>query len=262
MAQAIPSIGTYLAHGASGIVERDGDVVTKRPYPNNESSLQELEIEARIYQHLGPHPRVLRFLSWDDQQSILKTQYMQNGNLKSFINSQQCSTRDKIRWIQQAGDAIQVSCTTDLDLLPVLSLAQFLHSREVIHCDIKPDNFLLDQNLDLKICDFAGSSLRGSKALVCGSTRFWRPTLPQTPCEAQDDIFALGSTIYTILTGNEPFGDLESADVEIRFSSAEFPDTSNLPFDEAMQSCWGGQASIQQVCDLIETTARQMHMRK
>lgn len=128
----------------------------------------------------------------------------------------------------------------------------------MIHCDIKPDNFLLDDNLDLKVCDFAGSSLHGSKALVCGSTRFWRPTLPQTPCDAQDDIFALGSTIYTILTGMEPFGEMESADVETHFSSADFPDTSSLPFNEVMQSCWSGHASIQQVCNLINTSTRQM----
>jgi serine/threonine protein kinase len=107
----------------------------------------------------------------------------------------------------------------------------------VIHCDIKPDNFLLDDNLDLKVCDFAGSSLYGSKALVCGSTRLWRPTSPKTPCDVQDDIFALGSTIYMILAGEEPYGESESAEVEARFSAAEFPDTSTLPFDEAMQSC-------------------------
>jgi hypothetical protein len=49
MAQTIHAIGTYVAHGASGIVERQEEVVTKRPWPNNDSSLQELEIEARIY---------------------------------------------------------------------------------------------------------------------------------------------------------------------------------------------------------------------
>jgi hypothetical protein len=41
----------------------------------------------------------------------------------------------------------------------------------------------------------------------------------------------LGSTIYMIFTGKEPFGDLESVEVEARSSTAELPDASNLPFD-------------------------------
>jgi serine/threonine protein kinase len=122
----------------------------------------------------------------------------------------------------------------------------------MVHCDIKPDNFLLDENLYLKVCDFAGSSLYGSKALVCGSTHFWRPTLPKTPRDAQDDIFGLGFTTYLTLTGKEPFAELESAGVEARFSSATFPDTSNLLFDEVMQSRRRSRASIEQVCTSME----------
>lgn len=108
MAQTIASIGPYLAHGASGIVERNGEAVSKRPYPNNDSSLQELQIEACIYQHLGSHPRVVQFLSWDATESVLKIQYLENGDLKSYLNSHQCSIGEKIRWIEQATDAIKV----------------------------------------------------------------------------------------------------------------------------------------------------------
>lgn len=112
--------------------------------------------------------------------------------------------------------------------------------------------------MDLKVCDFAGSSLQGSKALVCSSARFWRPTLPGTPCDAQDDIFGLGSTIYTILTGKEPFGELESDEVEARFSAAEFPDTDGLVLGEVIQACWGGRVSIEKVCGLIEMGMQEM----
>jgi serine/threonine protein kinase len=128
----------------------------------------------------------------------------------------------------------------------------------MVHCDIKPDNLLLDEHLNLKVCDFAGSSLQGSKALVASSTRFWRPTLPKTPCDTQNDIFGLGSTIYMILTGKEPFEELESDEVEARFSSTDFPDTSNLFFGEVIQACWRGHTSIQEVCSSIESSMRQM----
>jgi hypothetical protein len=121
MAQTIHAIGTYIAHGASGIVERQGDFVTKQPWPNNDSSLQELEIEARIYQHLGSYPRVVPFLSWDPERSILRTKYMENGNLKSYISSHQGSNEGKFRWIKQAADAIVVFNITTQKVLWKLS---------------------------------------------------------------------------------------------------------------------------------------------
>ena len=128
----------------------------------------------------------------------------------------------------------------------------------MIHCDIKPDNLLRDDNLNLKVCDFAGSSLQGSDALVCGATRFRRPILSQAPCDAQDDVFGLGSTIYTIVTGTEPFEKFESNEVEARFSAAEFPDTEGYLFGEVMQACWRGNTSIVEVCGLIEKSTREM----
>jgi hypothetical protein len=62
-----------------------------------------------------------------------------------------------------------------------------------------------------------------------------------------------------ILTVKEPFAELESAEVEARFLSATFPDTSNLSFDEVMQSCWGSRASIEQVCTSEEKSIRKLH---
>jgi len=96
-----------LAYGVTGTVQREEEVIIKRPWPNNNDSLQELENEARIYQHLGPHPRIVPFLSWDPEKSMLKTRYMKNGALKSYITSHQCTTGDKIRWVKQTADAIQ-----------------------------------------------------------------------------------------------------------------------------------------------------------
>jgi serine/threonine protein kinase len=143
-------------------------------------------------------------------------------------------------------------------VLSELSSKQFLHTQGVIHCDIKRDYSLLDENLDLKVCDFAESSFHASKALVCDSTRFWHPTLSNVLYDAQDDIFGLGATMHDI-NRKEPPAELESAEVEARFLSANFPDTSSLSFDEVMYSCWRSRASIQQVCTSMEKSIRKSH---
>lgn len=104
------AIGTLLGGGSTGVVEltKDG-VAIKRPYPSSmEDAIPNMEIEARIYQHLGPHARVVRFLLWDAEQSMLHLEYMKNGTLKEFLSSGECSVSHRLRWVKQAGDAIQV----------------------------------------------------------------------------------------------------------------------------------------------------------
>ncbi|KAI0453086.1 hypothetical protein F5B21DRAFT_480745 [Xylaria acuta] len=89
-----------------------------------------------------------------------------------------------------------------------------MHSSGVIHCDIVPHNFLLDENLSLKIIDFSGSSLDGSRAVVRPGVRYrapdpdWKPGKPVT---LKEDLFSLGSTVCLIMISNAGFlnGDVD-----------------------------------------------------
>lgn len=60
------------------------------------------------------------------------------------------------------------------------------------------------------------------------------------------------------MTGKEPFVELESDEVEARFSAAEFPDTNGILFGEVMQACWRGRTSIEEISSLMETSIQQM----
>lgn len=74
-------------------------------------------------------------------------------------------------------DAIKMTYKT-------LCAVQFLHSANIIHSDIKPENILINNDLEIKICDFGLSrSLRHrdepNKKIRpmsnCSFTRFYRP---------------------------------------------------------------------------------------
>lgn len=89
-----------------------------------------------------------------------------------------------------------------------------LHSHNIVHQDIKPDNVLLDDDCNFLVTDFGISTQSvgdiGSSSGSYGGTRAYmgpeRFEKDATPIK-MNDIWALGATAYELVTGNAPFGD-------------------------------------------------------
>jgi len=97
---------------------------------------------------------------------------------------------------------------------------------------------LLDADLSLKVADFGGSSLNGSKSLICGGVRYYVDDVWKGPTTPRMDYFALGSTIYEIMTGTSPYEEVNSKDVQPLFDSKTFPDLSGVPCGDLAEKCW------------------------
>jgi serine/threonine protein kinase len=207
------SKGEFVGGGVTGIVERlpDGDVI-KTPLESPDIGLdcvQDITIEAGIYQMLGQRPRLVKLRSCDPVKYELVLEYMQNGTLKQYIQGhlEETSPQLRFRWARQAVEGLQL-----------------LHAAGVIHCDVGPHNFLLDKGLELKIADFGGSSVNGSRASVCPGTRYKTSELDwRNPPTLAEDLFPLGSLFYFIFTGNVLFHDLEEEEIEIEIQSGCLP---------------------------------------
>lgn len=88
----------------------------------------------------------------------------------------------------------------------------------VVHRDLKPSNLMVNSRGDLKVTDFgiarslSDSASRVSvRTSVSGTLAYMSPQqLENEPPRAADDIYALGSTLYDLITGRPPFfgGDL------------------------------------------------------
>ncbi|OAL57043.1 hypothetical protein IQ07DRAFT_594472 [Pyrenochaeta sp. DS3sAY3a] len=111
----------------------------------------------------------------------------------------------------------------------------------------------------LKICDFGGSSLDGSQATVAPGVRYRLPSLDGMA--VKEDLFALGSTIYFIATGHEPFEELTDEDqVEKLYKDGVFPELTGVPFAEIIALCWRQEAeSAKMVMELEMGSSEKCH---
>ena len=87
-----------------------------------------------------------------------------------------------------------------------LAAVAHAHSKKVIHCDIKPDNFIVFPGNQLRLTDFGFSkiALRTVKASGSGTIGYLAPEQALGRPMFQSDVFSLGLVIYQLLTGELP----------------------------------------------------------
>ncbi|KAK1467815.1 hypothetical protein CTAM01_16985 [Colletotrichum tamarilloi] len=230
--EEIPSLnqkGEFVAIGSTSYVERlpDGTII-KTAWPGGDRAHQrrrEIATEAEIYDRLGEHPCLVKKKAWNSDEYTLALEDMPNGTLKDFLESHKdVSAEQRQQWVIEAVESVKL-----------------LHSFTVLHCDIGPHNFLLDDRLRLKIIDFSGSAVDGSHTEISPGTRYAAPSLDrslQRSPTVKSDLFSLGSTIYYIMMGKAPFQEFQSEEVREMYSNQEFPDLTGVPNAGLIQGCW------------------------
>ncbi|TXS81074.1 serine/threonine-protein kinase [Streptomyces sp. sk2.1] len=112
------------------------------------------------------------------------------------------------------------------------------HQAKVIHYDIKPSNVMLTAENRIKVVDFGIAGFTHTHTFTVAPTTMLSPVgtaLYGAPEQFLDqrgdersDLYALGSVLFALLTGNPPFGDGSPLSVIRRKLDTEAPPLSDL----------------------------------
>jgi serine/threonine protein kinase len=83
---------------------------------------------------------------------------------------------------------------------------QYIHSRKIIHRNLKSETILLDTHMNPKIVDFGLAAKLSSRRTFCGCYYYMAPEiLKNQEYNEKADIWALGIILYEMVYGDVPF---------------------------------------------------------
>ena len=93
----------------------------------------------------------------------------------------------------------------------------YLHSRNVMHRDIKPDNLFISESGVIKLGDFGLAVQLGHSCSVrsttCGTAWYMAPEVYEEEACLKSDVWALGISIIEMAEGKNPFAGMASVKI-------------------------------------------------
>ncbi|XP_041565549.1 MAP/microtubule affinity-regulating kinase 4-like [Drosophila elegans] len=161
----------------------------------NTSARQKLYREVKIMKLLN-HPNIVRLFQVIESERTLYLvmEYASRGELfDHLVKNGRMRERDARVIFRQLVSAIQ-----------------YCHSKFVVHRDLKAENLLLDQHMNIKIADFGFGNTFDPNAQLetfCGSPPYAAPELfmGRKYAGPEVDAWSLGVVLYTLVSGSLPF---------------------------------------------------------
>lgn len=179
----------FLAHDK----QLDGEIVVKKIEKSKIVNPTEYYEEAKKL-YASSHSNVVKvnYGCSDADHIYIAMPYYKNGSLKSLIATKNLTIREIIRYSIQ-----------------FLSGLHHIHSKGLIHFDVKPDNILISDSDEAHLSDFGLTKAMNSFGFA-SPEQFYIKQLPPETFTSSDktihfDIYLAGLTIYRLLNGENQF---------------------------------------------------------
>ena len=180
---------TFVAHDH----QLNAEIVTKQICKSSLTCPAEFFAESQaLYAAAHPHVVQVHYACFDNDHIYVAMPYYQNGSVKSLITGRNMTVREIISIGSQ-----------------VLAGMHNIHSKNLIHFDVKPDNILLSPRWEALVSDF-GLAKQMNYSGVAAQDRHYAPMTPPEALATDHfdrtfDIYQLGLTLYRMCNGNEHF---------------------------------------------------------
>ena len=201
--------GRRIGQGAFGKVNLGLNVLTgrvvaiksfkKTPIEKFKHKMKKIQYETELMKRFN-HKNITKILEVfnDEEYMLIIMEYINGGNLFSFVKKRRKLSEKMAKFLFRQ----------------IILGIQHIHSKNVVHRDIKLENILIDFDNNVKICDFGiGKVLENEDELLydkCGTPMYMAPEI----ILANDDngykgfpvdIWSSGITLYIMLSGSLPF---------------------------------------------------------
>jgi serine/threonine-protein kinase len=166
--------------------------------PNVEIDPEALLRFQREAQHTSQlsHPNIATVYDYgtEDSSAYIAMEYLEGLTLDKILKNQPLSFEEGLRVAQQVASALAL-----------------VHSKGMIHRDLKPGNIMVLEDGSVKLLDFGIARLRTESTitqsgLLVGTVLYMSPEQVRgEELDARSDVFSFGSVFYHALTGQLPF---------------------------------------------------------
>ncbi len=168
------------------------------PHAVDASFVERFHRERRLLASLD-HPNITRLFdagTTEDGQPYIVMEYVDGLPIDRYCDEGQLDIESRVRLFLTVCDAVSAA-----------------HRGLIVHLDLKPSNVLVAKSGIVKLLDFGTSKWTQangeSTATLVATPAFASPEqLLNRPVSTASDVYALGATLYKILCGRAPFGNI------------------------------------------------------